>query len=212
MGVALSRGMEAGGVASCAKHFPGHGDTLQDSHHTLPRLPHSLERLRRVELVPFAAYAQAKLASVMTAHVVFEALDATLPATLSPHVLEPLIRKELGFEGVVVSDDLEMRAIADRYPIEEATVRSVLAGVDLFLVCHHADVQGRAIEALVQAVEKGDVPRARVDEAVRRIDALTARFFRRAANPSTLGSREHEALAHGLDAPGVGHDPTEFPV
>ncbi|MCI0671905.1 MAG: beta-N-acetylhexosaminidase, partial [Myxococcaceae bacterium] len=92
LGVALARGLEAGGVASCGKHFPGHGDTAQDSHLDLPRLPHTLTRLREVELVPFAAYARAGLAALMTAHVVFEALEAGLPATMSQRVLEGLLR------------------------------------------------------------------------------------------------------------------------
>lgn len=210
LGTALARGLEAGGVASCGKHFPGHGDTLQDSHHTLPRLPHELERLRRIELLPFAAYARAGLASVMTAHVLFEAIDRTVPATLSPAVLDGILRRELGFGGVVVSDDLEMKAIANHFPVEEAAVQGTLAGVDLFLVCHRADVQRRAIEALVRAVESGRVPRARIDEANARLDALAARFAHPPVDAvSQLGSREHLTLAQGLPAGAAGRDPTE---
>jgi beta-N-acetylhexosaminidase len=211
LGLALARGLEEGGIASCAKHFPGHGDTHQDSHHTLPTLPHSMERLRQVELVPFRAYAQAKLASIMTAHVVFDALDPGVPATLSGKVLTDLLKGELGFEGVVVSDDLEMKAIADNYSVEEAAVLGARAGVDLFLVCHHADVQRRAIEAVVKAVESGRVSQDRIDDANRRLDRLTAQFAHEAENRlATLGTEEHRALARGLTAAGItGSDPTE---
>lgn len=210
MGVALAKGLEAGGVASCGKHFPGHGDTAQDSHIDLPRLPHALERLRDVELVPFAAYAREGLAALMTAHVIFDAIEPGLPATMSEKVLRGVLREELGFEGLLVSDDLEMKAIADHYSVEEAAVLGTIAGVDLFLVCHRADVQQRAIEAVVRAVESGRIPRARIDEAHRRLDTLMSRF---AQGPNeaiaTLGSAEHQALASGLQSGFIGRDPTE---
>ncbi|WP_093523479.1 beta-N-acetylhexosaminidase [Stigmatella erecta] len=210
LGVALARGLEAGGVASCGKHFPGHGDTTTDSHHTLPRLAHDLERLRRVELVPFQAFAQAGLASLMTAHVLFEAIEPGLPATMSRRVLHGVLREELGFDGVLVSDDLEMKAIADHYSVEEAAVQGTLAGVDLFLVCHSAPVQRRAIEALVKAVESGRVPRERIAEAHRRLARLEARFAHPAEDRlATLGDSAHRALAEGLASHFAGKDPTE---
>jgi beta-N-acetylhexosaminidase len=210
LGAALARGLEMGGVASCGKHFPGHGDTSQDSHLTLPRLPHDLDRLRRVELVPFRAYAEEKLAAIMTAHVLFDAIDPGVPATMSRRALQEVLREELGFEGVIVSDDLEMKAISDHYPLEEAVARGTLAGVDLFLVCHRAESQHRAIEALVRAVESGRVPRHCVEESNRRLDALGGRF----AHPpedcwALLGSAEHQRLAGGLSSLRRGPDPTE---
>jgi beta-N-acetylhexosaminidase len=169
-----------------------------------------MERLRRVELVPFRAYAQAKLASVMTAHVVFEALDPDVPATMSRKVLQGVLRDELGFEGVLVSDDLEMKAIAQNYAVGEAALRGALAGIDLFLVCHKAAVQRAAIEALVRAVEEGALPLARVEEANRRLDVLVRRF----AHPpddriGLLGTTEHVGMAAGLPAGVAGQDPTE---
>ncbi|MGV3624782.1 MAG: beta-N-acetylhexosaminidase [Archangium sp.] len=211
LGVALARGMEAGGVASCAKHFPGHGDTSQDSHHDLPSLPHGMDRLREVELLPFAAYAKAGLASVMTAHVIFDALDPGVPATMSQPVMQGLLRRELGFEGVVVSDDLEMKAISEHFSVERAVVDGVKAGVDSFLVCHRHDVQRRAIEALVKAVESGEVARARLDEARSRMAALVQRFVHGPEDLlATLGSPEHEALREGLSVDTfIGRDPTE---
>ncbi len=211
LGVALAQGLEAGGVASCAKHFPGHGDTSQDSHHDLPSLPHTLERLREVELLPFAAYARAQLASVMTAHVIFEAVDPERPATMSARVMDGVLRRELGFGGVVVSDDLEMKAIAAHFPVQRAVVEGFKAGVDAFLVCHRADVQREAIGALVQAVEQGEVSRERLAEARARVAALSRRFVRGPEDLlGTLGTPAHEALRAGLSADTfVGRDPTE---
>src|SRR5215813_3554699 len=211
LGVALARGLESGGVASCAKHFPGHGDTSQDSHLTLPRLPHDLQRLRSVELVPFRAYAQAGLAAVMTAHVMFEAVDPGVPATMSQRALQDVLRGELGFEGVIVSDDLDMKAIADFFPLEEAIARGALAGVDLFLACQGAASQNRAIEALIRAVESGRVSRNQIEESNRRLDALSKKFVRRLEHDehARLGSPEHRALAEGLSSVVRGTDPTE---
>lgn len=210
MGLALSRGLEGSGVASCAKHFPGHGDTVQDSHLVLPRLPHGLERLRKVELPPFADYARAHLASVMTAHVIFEAVDHAVPATMSRKAVDGILRRELGFGGVVVSDDLEMKAIVDHYSVGEAAVASAVAGADLLLVCHRAAAQREAIEGLVRAVESGRLSRSRVEEANRRLDFLERRFSHPAEDRwSTLGNAEHRELARGLSAQEVGEDPTE---
>lgn len=211
LGVALARGLEAGGVASCAKHFPGHGDTTQDSHLDLPSLPHALERLRQVELLPFAAYAKAGLASVMTAHVIFDALEPGVPATMSARVMSGLLRQELQFQGVVVSDDLEMKAISEHFSVERAVVEGVKAGVDCFLVCHHASVQRSAIDALVKAVERGEVSYERLQEARARLDAMARRFVHGPEDLlGTLGTKAHEALRLGLSVDTfTGKDPTE---
>jgi beta-N-acetylhexosaminidase len=214
LGVALSMGMEAGGVASCAKHFPGHGDTLLDSHLDLPSLPHAMSRLEAVELVPFAAYAKAQLASVMTAHVIFEVLDPKVPATMSKKVMTELLRERLRFDGVIVSDDLEMKAVADNFPIERAVVEGLDAGVDCFLVCHHASVQHAAIEALVRAVTSGRLERTQLEKASARVAALAHRFALGPDHrPPALGTKEHLSLAAGLDSGSfVGRDPTEVLV
>ncbi len=211
LGVAMARGLEAQGVASCGKHFPGHGDTDQDSHLDLPRLPHALERLRQVELVPFEAYARAGLASLMTAHVIFEALEKEKPATMSHAAITGVLRKELGFEGVIVSDDLEMKAIADNYSIERAVVEGLEAGVDFFLVCHLAQRQHNAIEAVVNAVKSGRLTVDRLEASRARLTALERRFVHGPEDLlSTLGSEAHRQLAQGLSADAfVGVDPTE---
>ncbi|HZY03779.1 MAG TPA: beta-N-acetylhexosaminidase [Anaeromyxobacteraceae bacterium] len=210
LGTALAAGIQSQGVAACAKHFPGHGDTLQDSHRDLPRLPHSLERLQAVELVPFRALARAGVASVMTAHVVFEALDPRRPATLSAPVMG-LLREWCGFQGCALSDDLEMKAVAEHFPLEEAVPASVAAGVDGLLVCHDHPVQARAIDLLRQAVERGEVSRERLAEARARVARLLAWAGpppdpRRLAE--VLRAPAHLALAARVPPPRAGLDPT----
>lgn len=185
-------GLQEGGVAACAKHFPGHGDTTCDSHFELPRLSHDLSRLHRVELPPFRAAIEAGVASVMTAHIVFSALDPVRPATLSPAVLR-LLREDLGFEGVVFSDDLEMRAVADTLPIRDRVLGALGAGVDALLVCSDQTLWQEALATLEAA------PAAVVAEPLRRVRALKQRFayvarahaFTDAAPPYTA----HQALA-----------------
>jgi beta-N-acetylhexosaminidase len=182
-------GMQGAGVAACAKHFPGHGDTDVDSHLALPRLPHSLQRLREVELPPFVQAHQAGVASVMTAHVMFPALDDAEPATLSAAVLERLLRHEIGFDGVCVSDDLEMNAVAERYPVEVLVEKGLNAGCDLFLVCHDNDKAARAVEHVHRLLEQGRVPRARVEQALARVAALKAKYVGMPAAPSLDDAR-----------------------
>jgi len=208
LGVALAEGMEAGGVASCGKHFPGHGDTLQDSHLTLPVLEHGLERLETVELVPFRAYARAGLASVMTAHVRFPALGEDVAATMSRASITGLLRERLGFQGVVVSDDLEMKAIADP---EAAAVDAVRAGVDVLLVCHHAAVQHRVLDALVAAARTGHVSEERLREAHGRIEQLVQRFVRGHEDRASEHRRIADEIALPSPATVSGRDPTARP-
>ena len=194
LGAALIRGLQRH-VAACAKHFPGHGDTAQDSHHDLPRLPHDLQRLREVELVPFAHVAK-QVAAVMTAHIVFEALDDK-PATLSRPTLD-LLRRDLGFDGVVISDDFEMKALHGRYDFDDSIRTAALAGVDLLIVCHDEALQHRALDVLC------DLPEKRLREANRRLDVLCGRYCKPAAEqlalkPQTLAFEMSDAA-----------DPTNF--
>ncbi len=193
---AFARGLAAAGILACGKHFPGHGDTTTDSHLALPRVDHGLARLRAVELAPFRAL---ELPMLMTAHVIFAALDPDSPATLSRRVLGDLLRGELGYRGVVVSDDLEMKAIADHWGIAEAVERGLIAGCDAFLLCHVEALQLEAHAALVRAAERSPAVRARVDEAAGRVAALKAGHRPRpAATPAQaralLGRREHQEL------------------
>ena len=210
LGTALASGLQSAGVAACAKHFPGHGDTSQDSHQALPHLPHDLARLRAVELVPFRALARSGVASVMTAHVVFDALDPVRPATLSAPVLR-LLREECGYDGCVISDDLEMKAVAEHFPLEETVPAALAAGVDSLLVCHHAALQHRAIDLARAAVESGQVSRERLAEASRRMGALL-RWAGPAPDPRRarehLRREDHLALAARIPALATGRDPT----
>jgi len=187
LGVALAQGLERSGVASCAKHFPGHGDTSQDSHLTLPRLAHDEKRLWEVELVPFVAAARAGIASVMTAHVRFETFDR-LPATLSPVALR-LLRQDIGFRGCCISDDLEMRAISDIWGIPDAAELSITAGCDAVLVSHTLQHQHDAIDAIARGARAGPLPRERLAEAASRVEALE-KFARPASaiDPSSASS------------------------
>jgi beta-N-acetylhexosaminidase len=194
----FAAGLAAAGVIACGKHFPGHGDTHLDSHLALPRVDHPIERLRRVELAPFAQLSA--LPTLMTAHVVFSAVDPELPATLSRKVLTDLLRGELGYRGVIVSDDLEMKAIADHYGVEDAVVRGLVAGCDVFLLCHDASLQRRAYTALLAAAAQDPAVRARVTESAARVAALKAAHFAR-PRADRYDAAAHAALAAALGAP-----------
>lgn len=181
-GAAAVRAYRAQGVMACAKHFPGHGDTGFDSHVRLPTVPHAMARLRAVELPPFAAAIAAGVPAVMTAHVEVPALEPEpgLPATMSPRVLEGLLRGELGFRGLIISDSLTMGAVAGRYDAGEAAVRAFLAGADVLCFGadrgHRPEEQLDALRRMIQAVESGEIPMARLDAAVERIVAAKLEY------------------------------------
>jgi beta-N-acetylhexosaminidase len=151
-GGAFARGLAAGGVLRCGKHFPGHGDTDLDSHLALPRLSHSRERLEAVELAPFRALC-GELDAILTAHVVFDAVAPNQPATLAPTVVRGILRDQLGFTGLVLSDDMEMKAIADHYGIEQAACAAIEAGCDQLLICSRLPWRERAHAALCARAE-----------------------------------------------------------
>jgi beta-N-acetylhexosaminidase len=157
--------MQAAGVAACAKHFPGHGDTQSDSHLELPRLDHDLDRLREVELPPFRAAIAAGVASVMTAHVLFPRLDRARPATLAPDVMN-LLRGELGYDGVVFGDDLEMKAVADHFAPEPLVRGCLEAGCDALLVCRRMDL----VREVLRLLER--TPDAQLEHPLRRMVAF----------------------------------------
>lgn len=197
MGLAAVRGYEASGVAPTVKHFPGHGDTETDSHYGLPVVPHSMERLRSVEFVPFKKAIKNGVDMVMSAHVIFPALEQSeLPSTLSPRVINGLLRNELGYDGVVCTDCLEMKAIADPYGFAEGTVLAVEAGVDIVLISHRYDHQVAGIEALLKAVESGRISEERINQSVKRILKLKDKLNH---PPQPTISLEHVGVQKSID-------------
>ena len=182
-GLAFAEGLQQAGVAACGKHFPGHGDTEVDSHLALPRLGHDRQRLQAVELKPFRAAART-LASIITAHVVFEAIDPGLPATLSPEAIGGLLRRQMGFKGVVFSDDLEMKSIEGSYGVSEAACLAVEAGCDAVLICSRAELALEAYEALVRRAEQRSVFAEKLRAAAARSVEVCRRFPAAAAAPT----------------------------
>jgi beta-N-acetylhexosaminidase len=168
---AFARGLEAAGLLACGKHFPGHGDTDLDSHLALPRLSHDRARLDRVELAPFRA-ARGQLPAIMTAHVVFESLARGKPATLAHEVITDLLRNELRYDGAIISDDLEMKAIADHYGVEQAACLAIEAGCDTLLVCSRLDWVERARVALADRAAREPAFKRRLEEASERTRVL----------------------------------------
>jgi beta-N-acetylhexosaminidase len=196
-GAAWVRGLQGAGLLACGKHFPGHGDTSKDSHVDLPVVHQSAERMDRLELVPFRAAIAAGVAAMMTAHVVYPALDPERPATLSRAVCTDL-RRASAFSGMLVSDDLEMQAIAARMQVEEAAVLAVAAGCDALLVCWSHDKQERAIEALVHEAEHSPAFRARCEQANRCVTAARRRIEARPASDA-----DFDAILAGPASRGV---------
>ena len=205
LGSAIVRALQVEGVAACGKHFPGHGDTSTDSHLELPLIEHPIERLRSVEFLPFEAAIDAGVTAIMTAHILMPALDEQHPATLSRRIVAGLLRGELDFDGVILSDDLEMKAIADQYAVSSAAVLAIEAGCDGLLICGgDHDVHASALEALIHAVEEERLPITRVEDALRRQKHAKERVFglHAVAQPMSeralrqvIGRDEHRAIA-----------------
>ena len=176
---AMQRTTECLPIAACAKHFPGHGDTSTDSHLDLPTLTHDMERIRRIELPPFAAAIEAAVASIMVAHVLFSAIDSRFPASMSHSIITDLLRNELKYVGLIVSDDLEMNAIVNHFGIDNAIVLGANAGIDLFCICHDPNRQHGAIDALVRAAQAKQVPLTRLRESSARFDRFASAYVRK---------------------------------
>ncbi len=199
----FAQGLAQTGIAACGKHFPGHGDTTTDSHLELPRVERDPAGLERVELLPFRKASEARLPMLMTAHVVFAGLDPELPATLSPRIVDGLLRKDMGYAGLVVSDDMDMKAIAAHYGIGEACERAILAGCDVLLLCRDRDHQRQAYEGLIRAAESSSLLRDRIRESARRIhhqkrDHFRAKAKRTRPGVEVLGCAKHRELATEL--------------
>jgi beta-N-acetylhexosaminidase len=186
-GVAIIKGLQEAGVAACGKHFPGHGDTSVDSHLDLPLVESAPDRLEAIDFVPFRAAIEAGVASIMTGHLLVPSLDEERPATLSKRVVTGILRGDLGFDGLVFTDDMDMKAIAGRTPPDRAAVAAIDAGCDVTLLCG-TDVQAHAaaLEALIHAVEQEELPWKRIEAAFEHQKRAKERF---AAMPGTTLSR-----------------------
>lgn len=203
LGRAIVETLQAEGIAACGKHFPGHGDTSADSHVELPLVEHAPDRLEAVEFVPFRAAIEARVAAIMTAHILVPALDDARPATLSPRIVGEVLKGQLGFDGLVLTDDMEMKAISGRYGLPEATVGALAAGCDAVLMCGISqEPQVAALEAVIHAVEDGSLPLRRVEDAFARHRRAKERFLARRPAPlagkalrAALGRDEHQAVA-----------------
>jgi beta-N-acetylhexosaminidase len=193
LGSAIIRTLQGEGIAACGKHFPGHGDTSVDSHHELPV----------VDLLPFRAAIEANVACIMTAHILIPSLDEERPATLSPRIIG-MVKESLNFQGMVVTDDLAMKAISSRYGTTEASVAAIAAGCDAVLLCGvDQAAQVAAIEALIYAIEQGTIPVKRVEDALTRQRRVKERFLAPprpqpltgSALRTLVGRDEHQAIA-----------------
>jgi len=198
MGIATMRGLHDGGVIACGKHFPGHGDTERDSHLELPIVRRGRDVLEHTELAPFRAAIAAGVPMLMTAHVLYPALDPDHPATLSRAILTDLLRHQLGFAGVIASDDLEMRAIADHQSIGAAAVNSLRAGADALLVCQDLSHAAEVFTEIKRAVDCGMVPAATIDAAAARLARLRGLVSPGGVTDCALPNAAHQALVEAI--------------
>lgn len=198
LAAAMAQGIQAAGVISAAKHFPGHGDTVSDSHHGIPVVPHAEKRLWEVELRPFRTVIEAGVRMVMTSHVGLPALHdgRVLPATLSPTILQGLLRQKLAFQGVIVSDAMDMAAITQGAGLADDVRRAAQAGVDMLLMTDDPTAQESAYQALVDGLETGTISPTAVSHSVQRILTLKQWIAgQRQPELAVIGCEEHRRLA-----------------
>ncbi|MGB3681572.1 MAG: glycoside hydrolase family 3 N-terminal domain-containing protein, partial [Rubrobacteraceae bacterium] len=175
LGAASVKGFEEAGVVSSAKHFPNHGVAVTDSHTGLPVVDHDRQTIDSYDLPPFRAAVEAGVPMVMVGHLVYPAIDPELPASLSPEAIG-LLREDLGFDGVVVTDDLAMAGASGEAPPSEAAVAAAKAGADLFVISSPPQQQADAYEAVVRAVENGEIPKGQIEESFRRIEKVKKEY------------------------------------
>jgi beta-N-acetylhexosaminidase len=172
MGAAFDRGLRQGGVLSCAKHFPGHGDAAVDPHLDLPVFSGNMARLKSTELIPFAAAIASGTALIMTAHILLPQIDPENPASLSRLMLDHVLRRSMKFDGVILADDLGMGAIAKRYGSGDAAVRTLRAGTDMAMLCHDWAAVAPAIDAVRNALQEGQFDEKEWQASLDRIDRV----------------------------------------
>lgn len=176
LGIQTMKGIQSGRVISVIKHFPGHGDTSVDSHVGLPTIDHDLERLKSFELVPFKEAIDNEADAVMVAHILLSKIDSDYPSSLSKTVITNILREDLGFDGVVITDDMTMGAISENYEIGNAAIKAINAGSDIVLVAHGFENSITVIDSIKAAVENGVIPGERLDESVYRVLKLKQKY------------------------------------
>ena len=198
-GAEYIRGMQEAGVLACGKHFPGHGDTAVDSHLALPIVDKPMEEVRRTELVSFEAAIRGSVSAIMSAHVVFPAMEPErVPSTVSRRVMTGLLREALGFEGIIVSDGMEMQAVMDLFGIEEGTRRALAAGVDVALVCHSPGQAASTSRYLLAAAADGRLDAGEIDEHFARITARKARLMPPSGDERQFRGEAQDAAAREI--------------
>lgn len=213
LGHELMKGMQNAGVITTLKHFPGHGDTSVDSHLDLPTIDHSMERLRDVELLPFRNCIKNSADTVMTAHVYFPSIENRhgVPATLSKKVITGLLREELGFDGVVTTDCMEMKAISTTIGTPQGAVEAIKAGVDIVLVSHSYGPQVESLEAVIHAIESGEIEIDVIEAALERVRKLKEKYLswsdiplnEEIQVPGVVGCKEHDEMVNEVFRQGV---------
>lgn len=175
-GIETMNGLHSQNIISVIKHFPGHGDTDVDSHFALPTIAKTKEQLNELELMPFNAAIATKADMIMIAHILLPKIDTLYPASMSKPIITDLLREEMQFDGVVITDDLTMKAITNHYSIEEAAIQSVQAGADLLLIAHETNNVELTFQALINAVENGELSEERINQSVKRIIKLKEKY------------------------------------
>lgn len=196
-------GIQSSGLAACAKHFPGHGSTVLDSHFVLPTVVTDQNTMRERELLPFKNAIKAQVATIMTAHIIAKGFDENYPATMSPHIIDQLLRQELEYDKVVISDDLDMKAVADHYDLAEIIERSLLASVDMFIIGNNWDKSEEAIAITENLIQKNEHIRQKAIKSIARIEKLRARYVGKALAPSLEYARSIVRCAPHLELIGA---------
>ncbi|MCL1863741.1 MAG: glycoside hydrolase family 3 protein [Defluviitaleaceae bacterium] len=204
MGVGYIKGLQKSGVIAGGKHFPGHGDTSFDSHLDSPSIEHDMERLEKVELVPFREAIEGGVDSLMTAHIIFKAIEKDVPATLSKKTITDFLRKKLGFEGLVITDCMTMKAVKDNFTTEKGCVMALNAGVDLICLNADPDIQEACYNTVLAAALSGELPMEKIDAAVERVLHYKKKYG--IGNPAPKPQNiypTHEALADEISAKSI---------
>lgn len=212
MASAITRGYIKAGVMPCAKHFPGHGNTLVDSHDDLPIEETSMEQLEERELIPFKKAFRARMDFVMTSHILFKNIDPDHPVTLSKKIITDKLRNELRYKNIVITDDLDMGALSKNYSTEEIPVRALQAGCDILLYCNKPEVPPIAINAVKEALANGDISEEQVKNSIQKIVDIKSKKMNIEMPTlddalSIINNEEHQKIAEAIS---TGNVPEEF--